>query len=58
MADGESYDDLVDRMCAKGGISKDDVAAVKARKDGAGLVYEFDNGRWALEDGEIPSLLR
>ncbi|ORX34933.1 hypothetical protein BD324DRAFT_662036 [Kockovaella imperatae] len=48
--DGEGYDQLIDRVCSKGGIGQDDVAAVKARKDGAGLVYEHEGSRWALED--------
>ena len=39
-------------MCTKGNVSKDDIDAVKSRKDGAGLVYEYENSRWALEDGK------
>lgn len=56
--DGEEYSDLVSRIASKASLSKDDVTALKEGKDGAGLVYEFEGGRWSLEDGESSFLVR
>lgn len=52
MADGESFAKLQDRIVEKAGLSRVEAQAVRDRKDGAGLVYEYDGSRWALEDGE------
>lgn len=43
---------LIDRIVTKAHLSTDDANAVREKKDGAGVVYEFDGDRWALEDGE------
>ncbi len=30
----------------------EDANAVTEGKDGAGLIYEFEGGRWSLDDGQ------
>jgi hypothetical protein len=55
MPDGEQYDGLIDRIAKKAGLGSEEVSALKQGKDGSGLVYEFEGGRWSLEDGEYPS---
>lgn len=53
----EGQGKLIDRICAKLSLQKDDLAAVKEGKDGAGLLYEFEGGRWALDDGSSSRLI-
>lgn len=49
---GESYDALLTRITHKAGIpSGDAVKAVAEGREGSGLRYEFDGGRWMLGDG-------
>lgn len=50
-ADGEKHRELLDRILGKAGLSSEDTEGVKEKKDGAGLAYEFEGGRWSLEDG-------
>lgn len=33
-------------------MSRVEAQALRDRKEGAGLVYEYDGSRWALEDGK------
>ena len=49
--DGEGYAKMIDRIATKAGLSTEDATALKEGKDGAGLVYEFEGSRFALEDG-------
>lgn len=50
---GESAAALFERIARKAGLPKGDaVEALKEGRDGAGLRYEFDGGRWDLSDGE------
>ena len=56
--EGEGHGKLIDRICTKLSLQKDDLTAVKEGKDGAGLVYEFEGGRWALDDGPFTATTR
>lgn len=51
MVDEEKFPDFLTRIATKSGLDEETVKAVKERKDGAGVVYEFEGGRWSLEDG-------
>ena len=42
----------MERIISKAGLNKDESTAVKEGKEGAGLVYEFEGGRFSLDDGE------
>ncbi|CAD6568933.1 MAG: hypothetical protein TREMPRED_004882 [Tremellales sp. Tagirdzhanova-0007] len=55
--EGEGHGKLIDRICTKLSLQKDDLTAVKEGKDGAGLVYEFEGGRWALDDDDDLQIL-
>lgn len=52
--DGETYEGLISRLTLKASSSPDNAAsyfsAIKAQRDGAGVVYEYEGERWALED--------
>jgi len=50
MPDGESYSSLANRIASKAGLEQKDLKA-QGKKDGSGLVYEFEGEKWALEDG-------
>ncbi|TXT10688.1 hypothetical protein VHUM_02193 [Vanrija humicola] len=50
--DGESCTQLIDRILNKARLSAEEAEAVQAKHDGAGVVYEFDGDRWALEDDD------
>ena len=54
--DGESFQSLISRIVSKSGISSAEQKAIQERKDGAGVVYEFEGERWSLEDGEYSTL--
>jgi hypothetical protein len=56
---GESFDVLLTRITHKAGIpSGDAVKAVREGREGSGLRYEFDGGRWMLGDGAFSLLFR
>lgn len=48
----EDCDALLSRILAKAKLDDADENAIRSNRDGAGVVYEFDGDRWALEDGE------
>ncbi|KAK4685688.1 hypothetical protein P7C73_g4457, partial [Tremellales sp. Uapishka_1] len=54
--EGESHSAFLSRIIAKSALSSDTTEAIKEKKDGSGLVYEFEGGRWSLEDGMPASL--
>lgn len=47
----EGQDKLVARIMGKLSLGKEEFTAITERKDGAGLVYEFEGGRYSLDDG-------
>ena len=53
LVEHEGQASLLERIFAKLSLGKEDTEAVRERKDGAGLVYEFESGRWSLDDGEL-----
>jgi hypothetical protein len=44
---------LVGRVASKAGLGEKEVKALKEKKDGSGLVYEYEGGKWSLEDGML-----
>jgi len=48
----EAQETLIDRILGKLSLQKDEQTAIREKKDGAGLVYEFENGRWSLDDDD------
>lgn len=52
IAETEDCDALLSRILAKAKLDDADENAIRSNRDGAGVVYEFDGDRWALEDGE------
>ncbi|GHJ88974.1 hypothetical protein NliqN6_5376 [Naganishia liquefaciens] len=55
---GESTAALLERIARKAGVPKGDaVEAIKEGRDGAGLRYEFDGGRWTLADDDDLEIL-
>lgn len=52
IADTEDCDALLSRILAKAKLDDAEENAIRSNRDGAGVVYEFDGDRWALEDGE------
>jgi hypothetical protein len=49
--DGQTFKSLLDRIASKSGLSTAEQTALKGRKEGAGIIYEFEGERWSLEDG-------
>lgn len=43
---------LIERIITKASLLPAEAEVLRARRDGAGIVYEFEGERWALEDGE------
>jgi hypothetical protein len=52
LTDGESHSGLMDRISHKAGLSKTELTSVLEGKDGGSLVYEWESGKWSLEDGK------
>ncbi|WOO82821.1 uncharacterized protein LOC62_04G006307 [Vanrija pseudolonga] len=50
--DGENCTQLIDRILTKARLTPEEAEAVQAKHDGAGIVYEFEGDRWALEDDD------
>jgi hypothetical protein len=50
--ENEDCSTLIERIIAKARLSGHDADAVRNRIDGAGVVYEFEGDRWALEDDD------
>lgn len=53
LTDKEDCASLIERILAKARLPAEEAAAVRAKSDGAGIVYEYEGDRWALEDGEF-----
>lgn len=44
---------MISRITKKSGLEEKEVEAITQGKDGAGIKYEFEGGRWSLQDGEF-----
>ncbi|ORY30797.1 hypothetical protein BCR39DRAFT_528368 [Naematelia encephala] len=53
----ESYASFVDRISKKAGLDSNAAKALNEGKDGAGIAYEFEGGRFSLEDDDDFSIL-
>lgn len=52
LVEDEDQATLLQRILGKLSLGKEETEAIQEGKDGAGLVYEFEGGRWSLDDGE------
>lgn len=52
ITENESSSALIDRIVRKSGLDEKASQGVKEGRDGGLLQYEFEGGRWTLQDGQ------